>query len=241
MDGLIKIKNHNGERAVSARDLYNFLGASERFSNWIDRQFQYGFIEGQDYIGCKEFNTLANQELTDYVLTLDCAKEISMLQKSDKGKQARQYFIECEKKLKNPYHNISKLEALKLAVAAEEKVLQLQEQINKQAPKINFLNRILDAEEKIDIGQAAKILELPFGRNTLFKKLREKGVFFKNRNEPRQEYVSRGYFQLKEKMVQTENREFMVIKVLVTQKGLAYISSIFGLNTEPKKQMALLN
>lgn len=76
----------NGETidTVSARELYTFLEITERFSSWIERQFQYGFEENTDYLGCKVFNTLARQELQEYFLTLDCAKEISMLQKSEK-------------------------------------------------------------------------------------------------------------------------------------------------------------
>lgn len=66
MSDLIKIVENNGSKAVSARELHKFLDASERFGNWIERQFQYGFVENVDYVGCKEFNPLANQELTDY-------------------------------------------------------------------------------------------------------------------------------------------------------------------------------
>lgn len=119
---------------------------------------------------------------------------------------------------------------------AEKEIAQ--KQLQQQAPKIQFLDQILDTEEKIDIGQAAKILELPFGRNTLFKKLREKGVFFKNRNEPMQQYIKAGYFQLKERWIERNNHEpFMVVKVLVTQKGLAYISKIFK-SIPQQKQLA---
>ncbi|TWP29353.1 hypothetical protein ETU08_07580 [Apibacter muscae] len=100
MQELVKITEKNGKQAVSARELHTFLEAKERFGNWIKRMFKYGFIENTDYVGCKQFNTLANQELSDFALTLDCAKEISMIQRSEKGKQARQYFIDCEKKLK---------------------------------------------------------------------------------------------------------------------------------------------
>ena len=94
--------NGNAVETVSARTLHEFLGVTERFSSWMERQFQYGFEENVDYLGCKVFNTLAKQEVQEYYLSLDCAKEISMIQKSEKGKQARKYFIECEKKLTQP-------------------------------------------------------------------------------------------------------------------------------------------
>jgi len=107
-------------------------------------------------------------------------------------------------------------------IAAENKIKQL-------APKAQLMDKVMDADEKIDIGQAAKILELPFGRNTMFKKLREQGVFFKNRNEPKQEYLNRGYFTLKEKFIDRKNHNgFVIIKVLVTQKGLHFLSQFFG-------------
>ena len=96
---LIPITESNGKRAVSARALYDFLGCTERFQSWFDRQLQYGFDENKDYVGCKVFNTLANQELQDYAMTLNMAKEVSMIQRSEKGKQARRYFIACEEKL----------------------------------------------------------------------------------------------------------------------------------------------
>jgi Rha family phage regulatory protein len=183
------------------------------------------------------YNDAQNKKRPMYLLT----KKGTLLLISKYDDNIRLKVIDRWEELENKRIEVSRKDLALMVIQSEEEKERLQLQLDKQAPKINFLNRILDAEEKIDIGQAAKILELPFGRNTLFKKLREKGVFFKNRNEPRQEYVNRGYFQLKEKMVQTENREFMVIKVLVTQKGLAYISSIFGLNSQPKKEMALLN
>lgn len=103
MKELIKITEHNGQQAVSARELHKFLEVTERFNSWCDRMFSYGFIENQDYTSVKSFtvvNNGAKKEVDDYALTIDCAKEISMLQRSEKGKTARRYFITCEKKLK---------------------------------------------------------------------------------------------------------------------------------------------
>ena len=100
MQDLIKITEKEGQQLVSARELHEFLEITERFSSWFERYCKYGFEENLDYTGCKVFNTLAKQELQDYAMTIDMAKEFSMLQRSEKGKQARQYFINCEKKLK---------------------------------------------------------------------------------------------------------------------------------------------
>lgn len=133
MNELIKITEHDGKKAVSARVLYEFLEATERFSSWSKRMFKYGFIENVDYVGCKEFNTLANQEITDYALTIECAKEISMLQRSEKGKQARQYFIECEKQLQQSIQPLSQLEILQqsvqMLVAQEKRIESVEKEV----------------------------------------------------------------------------------------------------------------
>lgn len=131
----------------------------------------------------------------------------------------------------------STLDLLKLAVSEMEKKDQ---EIATLKPKAEFLEKVFDADEKIDVGQAAKILELPFGRNTMFKKLRENGIFFKNKNEPKQEYIKRQYFQLREKYIARNNHEgFVVMKVLVTQKGLEFLSKLFN-KTTPTTTIAKL-
>lgn len=134
--------------------------------------------------------------------------------------------------------------AVLVATQTIENQKQQLEQANKRVailtPKAALMDKVMDSDQKIDIGQAAKILQLPFGRNTLFNKLREKGVFFKNRNEPKQEYVDRGYFELKEKWIDRDNHDgFMVVKVLVTQRGLDYIARLFEVIPSAKTQMQL--
>ncbi len=105
MNELIKIEESNGMKVVSARELYKGLKATERFSNWFERYVvKYGFVENNDFIGCKVFNTLANQELQDYALTIDVAKHVCMLQRNENGMKFRQYFIDCEKKLSQLSH-----------------------------------------------------------------------------------------------------------------------------------------
>lgn len=242
MNQIIPIKEHNGNQAVSARDLHEFLGASERFNNWFDRQLQYGFTEGVDFVGCKVFNTLARQELNDYALTIGCAKEISMIQRSEKGQIARRYFIACEEKLKKATSQLIDFSnpnvVLQLAQnwkEEQDKRIAAEKRIEIMQPKADFVDRAVDTGHLVDIGQAAKILKLPFGRNTFFKKLKEEGIFFKNRNEPKQEYVERKYFDVRVNEVKRNNHpSIMTTKVLVTQKGLFWLSKIFEVNTDTK-------
>lgn len=103
--------------------------------------------------------------------------------------------------------------------------------IAKLQPKADFADAAFITDDKVDIGMAAKILKLGFGRNTLFQKLRQVGVFFSNRNEPKQRFVNAGYFEMKEKFIERNSHPgFVVTKILVTQKGLAYINHLFGGN-----------
>lgn len=127
MNEIVKVNYDNEQPTVSARELHNGLEVSERFQSWFNRQLQYGFEENSDYVGCKEFNTLAKQELQDYQISIDMAKQICMLQRSDKGRQYRQYFLDLEKAWNTPEQVMAR--ALKLAdkeidrLKADNKVL----------------------------------------------------------------------------------------------------------------------
>ena len=114
MNELIKINSNN---TVSGRELHKFLEIGTRFDKWFIRMCEYGFNENDDFIRvAQKCPTLGGtQTIIDYAITLDMAKEISMLQRTEKGKQARQYFINCEKKLKEVVKKpLTTLEQLKL-------------------------------------------------------------------------------------------------------------------------------
>ena len=120
---LIKIREENGQQLVSARELYEFLGTTERFSNWFERYCKYGFEEN----------------LQDYAMTIEMAKEFSMLQRTERGKEARKYFISCERKLKqDPYKNLSP--ELQAIIAVDTKVQKIEEDFNTFKSNLPLLN-----------------------------------------------------------------------------------------------------
>ena len=197
MNELIKITEYNGNQAVSARDLHKFLEITERFSSWFERMLQYGFVENQDFTSAKSFtlvNNGAQREIDDYALTLDCAKEISMIQRSKKGKEAREYFIECEKQLRSgkfalPTTYKEALQSLLIEVEAKERLqaqneLQAKE-LEKQAPKVAYYDEVLTSQSTYNANQIAK--ELGMSAVTLNKKLHELKVQYKQggRDTPR--------------------------------------------------------
>jgi len=219
MGELIKITETNGKKVVSARELHAFIEATERFSAWMLRQLQYGFVRDVDFVGCKVFNALANQELDDYALTLDTAKHFAMMQRNEKGMQARNYFIECEKQLYKP---LTPLEVAKQLVLSLEAQDRMQLQLNEQAPKIAVYDLAMSSNSTIDIGEFARVSQLGYGRNTLFKKLRDMGILMKN-NVPYQNYITDGYFTCIEIPITVNQQTEIKIKTLVTQKGVDYL------------------
>lgn len=103
MSELIPIQDNDGAQAVMGRDLHKFLEVTSRYNDWMGRLIEkYGFVAGQDFYSKMSKNNGRGRPVGDHILTLDMAKEISMVQNNDKGRQARRYFIECERRAKEP-------------------------------------------------------------------------------------------------------------------------------------------
>lgn len=92
--------NPDGGKAVMGRDLHEFLGVKKAYTTWFMSMAEYGFSAGQDFSPILSENTGRGRPQQDHIISLDMAKEISMIQRTERGKQARQYFIECERRLK---------------------------------------------------------------------------------------------------------------------------------------------
>lgn len=230
---LIKITEQNGKQAVSARELHTFLDIETRFDIWIKRMFGYGFEENKDYETCSFLN-LNNQTVIDYALSLDMSKEISMIQRSEKGKIARQYFLECEKKLKNPIQSISKIDLARMIIESETENQKLQLQIEEQAPKVLFTEAVIGSTTSCLIGELAKIIcqnGFSIGQNRLFRVLREEGYlgrFGERKNIPNQRYLEQGLFELKKGIRTGKGGEMHhTTTTKVTGKGQVYFVNKF--------------
>ena len=136
---LIKIIEREGRQLVSGRELHEFLEIKTKYKDWFPRMVEYGFEEEIDFIKVAQkraTNNLKNPVTTviDHAISIDMAKEISMIQRTEKGKAARQYFINCEKKLKE-VKKLSPMELMELQFKAlkeqEEKILQVENKVDK--------------------------------------------------------------------------------------------------------------
>lgn len=225
MNELLKVNYDNDRITLSARELHTFLEVNTHFKDWFPRMCEYGFKEGVD------FNSLKNEqvriegvrevrrEIQDYQLTIDMAKEISMLQRSDKGREIRQYFIQIEKEWNTPERVMARgLEASRLVIEKQNKLLL------EQKHKVDFYDSVADSKSAIPMDQVAKVLAVPgLGRNKLFEFLREAKILQYN-NIPYQKYVDAGYFRVVEtKYTKPDGSTNINIKTLVYQKGVDYI------------------
>ena len=156
---LIKISTDTaGRSAVSGRELHEFLGIETEYMHWFRRMSEYGFLENQDFevIVKKDENPQGGRPSTDHALSIDMAKEISMIQRSDKGKEARLYFIACEKKLLAPK---SKAEmVLECIQYLNDELVKAQSKIESDKPKVLFSEAVATSKTDILIGEFAKIL-----------------------------------------------------------------------------------
>ena len=155
MSDLIKITTKDGKQLVSARELHDFLGIGVHFSTWMKRMCEYGFEEDIDFSILKSGNPNGGiAKIADYAITIDMAKEISMIQRTEKGKQARLYFIECEKKLKEVDVKANLLLSIynggQEGIAAAKKLteLEVEEATKPLLPKAEFYDKVLNPTDE---------------------------------------------------------------------------------------------
>jgi anti-repressor protein len=244
MNELIKVKTtQKGNQVVSMRELYDFLEIKTQFTHWSDRMFEYGFIESVDYaqifngfdVAKNDYvkNLTQNQRSrmgieTDYVIKIEMAKEISMIQRSEKGKQARLYFIECERRLLDgeTFRTPKTFkEALLLAVEQQEEIERQQLLIEESKDKVDFYDTVIEADGSFDMREVSGLLKLKYGRNKLFEKLRDSEILQKD-NIPYRRFIKLGYFYLIETCWKDKKNDCMIIdtQTRVTQKGIDWLN-----------------
>ena len=134
MQELIKITEKDGQQLVSARELHEFLGVSKHITQWIKPYIKddndYGFELNVDFMRIDgEVNPTNGLPTVDFAITIEMAKELSMVSKTEKGKQARKYFIQCEKKLKEVAQAPKQLTALEQLDLQRQAILEVNDKV----------------------------------------------------------------------------------------------------------------
>ena len=232
--------NENQEPVVSARELYEVLEVKTRYNDWFNRMREYGFVENQDFVSITQKRVTAQGNETTYIdhaIKLDMAKEIAMIQRSDKGKEVRKYFIQVEKDFNSPEKIMAR--ALKIA---ENQINSLKienteqkKRIEQDKPKVIFADAVSTSKTSILIGELAKILKqngVNTGEKRLFEQLRNDGYLIKRKgtdyNSPTQKAMELGLFEVKETCVTHSDGHTTVNKTTkVTGRGQQYFINKF--------------
>ena len=246
MNELLKINYETEQPTVSARELYEGLEIKTAFKDWFPRMAAYGFEENQDFILVAQKRATNNPKnpiatYNDYQISVDMAKQICMIQRSEKGKQYRQYFIDLEKAWNTPEQVMAR--ALKLADRTidtlKEENKKLIEDNERMKPKVIFADAVRASSSSILIGDLAKLLRqngVETGQQRLFSRLRDEGYLMKtgsSRNMPKQKYVEMGLFQIKETVISNPDGSVRMTKTTkVTGKGQQYFLNKYLKNKE---------
>lgn len=258
MENLIELrKNNDGSIAVSGRELHEALGIKTEYKKWFSRMIEYGFEENLDYVRVsqKSLTLGGTQNITNHILTLDMAKEIAMIQRSDIGKQIRKYFIEVEKEHQKLLDNQPKdsymiddpverakrwIEEAEQRKALETKTQEQAKQIEQDKPKVLFADTLASSNNSILIGELAKLITqgcYPIGQNKLFKWLRNNGFLCKNGeryNLPTQYSIDMNLLDIKKRVINNADGSSRVTRTTkVTGKGQNYFVNKFINNVNP--------
>jgi anti-repressor protein len=233
MSNLIPINYDNDRQTVSGRNLHEFLEVESNYTTWFNRMTEYGFSENIDYQTCLpnlESENHGGQNKQDHQLTIDMAKELCMIQRTEKGKQARQYFIELEKQWNSPEAVMAR--AVRMA---NTKILQLEGRIEQDKPKVLFADAVSASKATILIGELAKLIKqngVDIGEKRLFKWLRSNKYLISrygsDYNAPTQKSMNLDLFTVKETTITHSDGHITVSKTTkVTGKGQQYFINKF--------------
>lgn len=243
MEELIKIqKSESGKNVVDLRELHDRLESKQEFANWAKNKVVENsiFVENEDYClldnSIKQKNGRGGHNRKDYAVTLNTAKQVALMENTEKGKQIRQYFIECEKQLQGSIQNAlpsnykEALQQLLLHVEMNEKQ---QKKLEEQKPKVVFADSVEASHDSVLIGQLAKTIKqkgCDMGQNRLFEWMRENGYLGKygnNYNLPTQKSMDMGLFEITQTTINRSAGVQLKRGVRVTGKGQIYFTNKF--------------
>lgn len=228
------------EPTVSARELHEKLNIGTKFATWFPRMTEYGFAEGTDYTTCYPNLGSENhggQNMVDYNISVDMAKQICMIQRTPEGKQCRQYLIDLEKAQNTPELVMARgLKAAQTMIEQKDAVIEEQSQIiEEQRPKAIFADAVSASHTTILVGDLAKLIKqngIDIGQKRLFEWMRNNGYLIKrcgtDYNMPTQKAMELNLFEVKESTVNNPDGSVRINRTTkVTGKGQQYFINKF--------------
>lgn len=252
MNNLIPINYDNPERpTVSGRELHDFLNIETPYAKWFGRMVEYGFTEDEDYATVdknvhRADGTQMPQIQHDHQLTIPMAKELCMIQRNERGKRARQYFLAVEAQWNSPEAVMRR--AVLIATKQNKQLVnanrQLTARVTELEPKGVFADAVSASKSSILIGELAKIVRqngVDMGQNRLFDYLRKNGYLVRgnrtDRNMPTQRSMELGLFEIKETTICHSDGHTSISKtVKVTGKGQQYFINLLLGKKNPDKE-----
>ncbi|WP_331708897.1 phage antirepressor KilAC domain-containing protein [Enterococcus faecalis] len=233
MNELIKVTtNENDEQLVNGRELYEFLGVKDNYTDWFKRMIKYGFDENVDFISFSEKSDkpFGGRPQVNHYVKLDMAKEISMLQRTERGKQARRYFIQLEK-----FWNSPEMLTKRALEFQQKKIEVLQLENESLKPKALFADAVDASKISILIGDLAKLIKqngIDIGQNRLFQWLRDNGYLIARKGEsynmPTQRSLDLGIAEIKERTHNNPDGSIRISRTpKITGKGQIYFVNKF--------------
>ena len=241
MNELIKIEVRNGQQLASGRELHKFLEVGTRYNDWINRIIEkYNFIENKDFITItqKRLTAQGNEtEFDDHLMTIAMAKEIAMVANTEKGKEARIYFIKCEEAWNSPEMILARANQIQSHMIEDytKKIELLENKVKEDKPKVLFADSVATSKTSILVGDLAKIIKqngVDIGQKRLFTWLRDNGFLIKrlgtDYNMPTQKSMELELFEIKETAVTHADGHTTINKTpKVTGKGQIYFINKF--------------
>jgi len=246
----IAIIENSNQQWIDARELHNELEIDKNYTDWIKVQINRGgFVDEKDFNKVKpdevyplkvdsdvgfnpsrdkskiKFNTgkQGGRPSAIYIITIETAKHISMMSNTSKGKQAREYFIDIEKKYKNPVLSNDEILARAFFIASDS-IKKLTDEAKKNKSKVDFYDKVVDSRTLLSMKQTADLLKM--GRNRLFGLLRDWNMLASggyNHNSPYARHINSGFFEVKPHIFHRGYTDHLKNVTFVTPKGLVYI------------------
>lgn len=234
------MQTEKGDIIVNGRELHEFLEVKTNYTTWFERMTEYGFAEKIDYELLSNFEKRTGSgghNKIDHHIKLDMAKEIAMIQRNEKGKQARRYFLKIEKLWNSPEMVMKRamdIANYRIAELTNENSELIQE-IVEQKPKVIFAESVETSKSSILIGELAKLLKqngIVIGQNRLFKWMRDNGYLIRREGEmfntPTQYAMECEWFEIKKRTVTNPDGSVRVTRTpKVTGKGQIYFVNKF--------------